>query len=856
MMQSSGGQYNHHAGVSDPPASQFVVGRPPPPPPHNIFGLSPHDHHVSMSLQQSGPSVGGAHHVQVAAPHQHQGQSQQHHHSALQQHLQLSAHQGASLHSHNVRPQTSHQSTSPPPPPAVSYPAHHPSQHSQQQQQQQQTQHGLQQPASQQPSQHQQQQQQNAAQQQLVHQLGLASGPDSPDTAAAPSPPVAGSCRPSPASFSNKQIAAVPGAARGVDVDEDQQLGMDDEESRGTGAGNRWPRRETLALIKIRAEMDSNFRDSGLKGPLWEDVSRKLGDLGYQRSAKKCKEKFENIHKYYKKTKDGRAGRQDGKNYRFFSELEAIYGGGAGQHMSSSHAPAAAAPQLQHHVAGPDLHGSNAAAAAVLLMGTTPGGFHAAPAAAAGLVDGTPVSRIAAAQRTIADRTAELSASGVTLTDSSEDDYEELTPVPAAVGGAGAAAAAGPENHDSSSKKKRKRLDDHGKLLMMRSSSSSSKLKSLESVVKKLMDQQEVMQRKFLEAIERREQDRMVREEASKRQEMARLTRDHELRAQQHAVAASRDAALVAFLQKIVVTTPTTALQLQQIRPPAAAPLRLVATPAAPAAVVRLPGVTTVVETTHHDQSTHQAAETEHQQEKDQEAGSLDPNSNRWPKPEVNDLIRLRSGMETRFQEAGPKAPLWEEISSGMSRLGYNRNAKRCKEKWENINKYFKKTKESNKQRPENAKTCPYFHQLDTLYRQGVLTPTSKASNKLMLLGQQSDQHLSHGSGSDHHEQQLLDHHIPAIPTTLAAGEHADNAHVRQQQPDADQVLSILPPAATAAEGVATTADSGTNNGGGVTAPEPAAHFFSSPGDNGSSVDRGAGPTPKKGVMQQQLTPR
>ncbi|CAM6058135.1 unnamed protein product [Sphagnum tenellum] len=677
-----------------PPASQFVVGRPPPPPPHNIFGLSPHDHHVSMSLQQSGPSVGGAHH-----------------------------------------------------------------------------------------------------------------------------------------------------------------LGMDDEESRGTGAGNRWPRRETLALIKIRGEMDSNFRDSGLKGPLWEDVSRKLGDLGYQRSAKKCKEKFENIHKYYKKTKDGRAGRQDGKNYRFFSELEAIYGGGAGQHMSSSHAPAAAAPQLQHHVAGPDLHGSNAAAAAVLLMGTTAGGFHAAPAAAAGLVDGTPVSRIAAAQRTIADRTAELSASGVTLTDSSEDDYEELAPVPAAVGGAGVAAA-GPENHDSSSKKKRKRLDDHGKLLMMRSSSRSSKLKSLESVVKKLMDQQEVMQRKFLEAIERREQDRMVREEASKRQEMARLTRDHELRAQQHAVAASRDAALVAFLQKIVVTTPTTALQLQQIRPPAAAPLRLVATPAAPAAVVRLPGVTTVVETTHHDQSTHQAAETEHQQEKDQEAGSLDPNSNRWPKPEVNDLIRLRSGMETRFQEAGPKAPLWEEISSGMSRLGYNRNAKRCKEKWENINKYFKKTKESNKQRPENAKTCPYFHQLDTLYRQGVLTPTSKASNKLLLLGQQSDQHLSHGSGSDHHEQQLLDHHIPAIPTTLAAGEHADNVHVQQQQPDADQVLSILPSAATAAEGVATTAASGTNNGGGVTAPEPAAQFFSSPGDNGSSADRGAGPTPKKGVMQQQLTPR
>ena len=46
----------------------------------------------------------------------------------------------------------------------------------------------------------------------------------------------------------------------------------------------------------------------------------------YQRSGKKCREKFENLYKYYKKTKDGKAGRQDGKNYRFFRQLEALYG--------------------------------------------------------------------------------------------------------------------------------------------------------------------------------------------------------------------------------------------------------------------------------------------------------------------------------------------------------------------------------------------------------------------------------------------------------------------------------------------------------------------------------------------------
>ncbi|WOL01574.1 Myb-like protein [Canna indica] len=44
------------------------------------------------------------------------------------------------------------------------------------------------------------------------------------------------------------------------------------------------------------------------------------------------------------------------------------------------------------------------------------------------------------------------------------------------------------------------------------------------------------------------------------------------------------------------------------------------------------------------------------------------------------------------------------------------------KENWENINKYFKKLKDSNKQHPEDVKTCPYFHQLDALYRKEQLS--------------------------------------------------------------------------------------------------------------------------------------
>jgi len=104
--------------------------------------------------------------------------------------------------------------------------------------------------------------------------------------------------------------------------------------------------------------------------------------------------------------------------------------------------------------------------------------------------------------------------------------------------------------------------------------------------------------------------------------------------------------------------------------------------------------------------------------------------SSRWPKTEVHALIQLRMDLDMRYPETGPKGPLWEEISSGMRRLGYNRSSKRCKEKWENINKYYKKVKESNKKRPEDSKTCPYFHQLEAIYsrkhlRSGAAAATS-----------------------------------------------------------------------------------------------------------------------------------
>ncbi|KAL0316131.1 UNVERIFIED_CONTAM: Trihelix transcription factor PTL [Sesamum radiatum] len=95
----------------------------------------------------------------------------------------------------------------------------------------------------------------------------------------------------------------------------------------GDGGTGRWPRQETLTLLEIRSRLNPKFKEANQKGPLWDEVSRIMSEEhGYQRSGKKCREKFENLYKYYKKTKEGKAGRQDGKHYRFFRQLEALYG--------------------------------------------------------------------------------------------------------------------------------------------------------------------------------------------------------------------------------------------------------------------------------------------------------------------------------------------------------------------------------------------------------------------------------------------------------------------------------------------------------------------------------------------------
>ncbi|XP_022767899.1 trihelix transcription factor GT-2-like [Durio zibethinus] len=439
--------------------------------------------------------------------------------------------------------------------------------------------------------------------------------------------------------------------------------GRVDEGDRSFG-GNRWPRRETLALLKIRSDMDVTFRDASVKGPLWEEVSRKLAELGYHRSAKKCKEKFENVYKYHKRTKDGRTGKADGKTYRFFNQLEALENQPSIQSPAAAAAPPQLKPQAQTAMPAPN------------------------PPSLPHITVPSP---------------------NINLTDPSFPSTNPTIqpPLPATNPTIPSFPNIFADNSTSSSTSSDLELEGRRK----------RKRKWKEFFVrlmKEVIQKQEDMQKKFLEAIEKREHERMVREDAWRMQEMSRINREREILAQERSIAAAKDAAVMAFLQKLSEQQnpgqpQNNSLPSQQPQAPppqrvsVEAPVALpteAAVPAPAPPLVLLPMVNLdVLKTDNGDKS-------------------YTPSSSRWPNVEVQALIKLRTSLDAKYQDSGPKGPLWEAMSAAMKKLGYNRNAKRCKEKWENINKYFKKVKESNKKRPEDSKTCPYFHQLDALYRE------------------------------------------------------------------------------------------------------------------------------------------
>ncbi|KAJ7946450.1 Trihelix transcription factor GT-2 [Quillaja saponaria] len=206
----------------------------------------------------------------------------------------------------------------------------------------------------------------------------------------------------------------------------------------------------------------------------------------------------------------------------------------------------------------------------------------------------------------------------------------------------------------------------------------------LQSLVMKVMEKQEQMHKQLIEMIERKEKESMLRKQTWKQTEMERIKKDEKVRELEK----SRNLTLMSFIQSL------SSLESQ---------------------VPKLVGTACMEEN-----------ECEVGIQKD---CMSDPCNSRWPEAELEALIALRTALEHKFRLMGSKGSIWEEVSDAMHNMGYNRTAKKCKEKWENINKYYKRTMGSGKKRRLNSKTCSYFNELDILYNNGLLNPGNVFSN-------------------------------------------------------------------------------------------------------------------------------
>ncbi|KAM7526489.1 hypothetical protein LguiA_016391 [Lonicera macranthoides] len=95
----------------------------------------------------------------------------------------------------------------------------------------------------------------------------------------------------------------------------------------GGGGSDRFPQwsiQETRDFLMIRAELDPTFMETKRNKLLWEVISTKMKEKGYNRSSDQCKCKWKNLVTRYKgcETMEAEGMRQQ---FPFYNELQAIF---------------------------------------------------------------------------------------------------------------------------------------------------------------------------------------------------------------------------------------------------------------------------------------------------------------------------------------------------------------------------------------------------------------------------------------------------------------------------------------------------------------------------------------------------
>ncbi|GMG99612.1 hypothetical protein Nepgr_001452 [Nepenthes gracilis] len=429
-----------------------------------------------------------------------------------------------------------------------------------------------------------------------------------------------------------------------------------------------WSNEEVLALLKIRSSMENWFPYF-----TWELVSRKMGDLGFKRSAENCKEKFEEESRYLNNINCT-------KNYRLFGELEELYRGDHHQQQQQQNPQSFSHEKITNQASGVQHEEEDNVG-----------------------------QRVEDESR--ADKNVEEQGHSV-------DGHEKMM--------------------EKTAESLRKRKRNSKKLELFKG--------FCESIVNRMMAHQEELHSKIIEDMVKRDEEKIAREEAWKKQEMERIRKEMEFRAHEQAIAGDRQAKIIEFLKKFTSNT-SFEDQSQSLGEKTETSLSkktinnsTLASTQNPSTIQNLPTSSSIDDKNQAPQNPNSTSTQDNQSAptlfplreslKNPSLSKVNGErvdiGKRWPRDEVQALINIKCSLHRNGddREGNSKGPLWERISKEMLNLGFKRSAKRCKEKWENINKYFRKTKD-NKKRSVGSRTCPYFHQLSYLYSQGTIMGSS-----------------------------------------------------------------------------------------------------------------------------------
>ncbi|XP_071691108.1 trihelix transcription factor GTL2 [Rutidosis leptorrhynchoides] len=405
---------------------------------------------------------------------------------------------------------------------------------------------------------------------------------------------------------------------------------------------NTWSNDEVIQLLRIKSSSENWFRDF-----TWDHVSRKLAEMGYKKSAEKCKEKYE-VETCTSFSSSTIGYNKNINRYMINEEVdENLYNNSADQ--NTHHKVTTELSENMNHHEQPQVH-----------------------------------EKVAEEQN---------------LEDQGQKCHFEKDPVEVIVQPT--------DQDDVQVTKSKKRKRKHKNFKMVKG--------MCIDLVKKMMAKQEEMHKMLLEDMANRDEEKIKREEAWRKDEMERVQKEFQIREHEQEMARDRQSTINEYLNKITsfdkkIQIPFD-MDLQELQTNIANIDKLMSS----SEITKTPSLDMITEKSNQYQLT-----------------AKDDIGKRWPRDEVLALINIRSKVNNGIgvgnnEEHKGGGSLWERISQGMLDLGYKRSAKRCKEKWENINKYFRKTKDANKKRSLDSRTCPYYYELSKLYNQEKVALSSNS---------------------------------------------------------------------------------------------------------------------------------